>query len=225
MLIERMVEKTALLRGSPELLALELAAAVEITAELAARSDCPPAGVAWWVRVLSGSVERDYTMAQLAQESAVLRSRLYAGTLNPPECVAVSRVLTVARDRLWSGIVAAARGRVAEDRRIRLLLGDPAMIAESEALLAACDRAAAPIIVAPPPREHAPAASAIARALAGSEAAPAIAPAPPYAAPLSECERCSYLWRPRVPQPRRCPRCQVPLLWSAPATPAPPAAP
>ena len=205
MRIDDLVAATAqLTAGGAAMLEERPDLAATITRELATRSDCTPAGTAWWVRALSGPVERDFTMAQLAQEAGVLRARLYAGTLTPSECLVVAQVLTLERDRLWGAIVASVH---ASARLLDRLGRDPA------GLLAVSERAAEPIVIAPPAVVQM-ATGATAQELAERGPA-AVSPAPAAAVRgrLVQCTGCQHLWRTRVERPVKCPRCQSLLAW------------
>lgn len=192
--------------------------ASELVRELAAHTPAPARDAQWWSAACSGSNSRTWRwpLAWVAREASVQPYRLTSGRLDADEAARVSAVLSHIVVREYGAVIAFASEHAAEYERVFALLGgagagSAALAAET---VAACATLRAGIVIEP---------SVI------PEDAAAVTPLDAPASRLVlygklRCPRCDAVWRPRVPHPRKCPACQVPLTWpDAPAAVAGPA--
>lgn len=211
----------------------EMRAVHGIAAELAAHRECTPADYRWWCDAVQWSdrlarPEDKHTwrtIATLARDAGIIAARLMAGSITDEESARCAALLTDDRDRAFGRILGIAEAAYRErDEPFAGLLtlaqtpearaGVADAVAGLWAQIATFEEARAPLL-ALPVRAARTTAYAGAHRLAAPDAdtdtlAEPVIHMPTAAAhyALRECGACAHRWRPRVPRPAKCPRCQ-----------------
>lgn len=163
----------------------------------------------WWVSALDWDDEPAiFTMTHVATEAGVQPSRLVQSRLSADECERIAAVVTPQRDRLFGPMLAWLVTDTAETLTMMDSFPDdfgPRIRARRDHELVM--RCLEPLTPAPEPESR--------RALTNSPVAPILVSAGDELVTPLECSACHNVWTPRVPYPKKCPRCQRYIAWDA----------